>query len=330
MRWMERAQAPLALVAIACGVLLGAAFPGARAWEGWLTPAIAALLTATFLGVPLIELRRGLRDPRFLGTLLGMNFLIVPLVVFGVTRLLVGDDALVFGVLLVLLTPCVDYVIVFAGLGGGDAARLIAATPLLLLAQLLLLPGYLTLFLGREAAGLIDPGPLAWAFVWVILMPLLLALLVQWGSRRLRLARSFAAAGSVAMVPLLLLVLGLVFATQTHRIIGEWPAVLGLVPLYMGFFLVMVLLAVPVSRIVGLSAAAARSVALSGATRNSLVVLPLALAAPPALGLAATAVVTQTLVELICLVLSTRSLPRLFPEANPPRGGGARPATNAG
>ena len=37
------------------------------------------------------------------------------------------EPALLFGVLLVLLTPCIDYVIVFSGLAGGASDRLLAA-----------------------------------------------------------------------------------------------------------------------------------------------------------------------------------------------------------
>ena len=48
----------------------------------------------------------------------------------------------------------------------------------------------------------------------------------------------------------------------------------------------------------------------SGATRNSLVVLPLALAMPAPL--APAAVVAQTLVELIGMVVLVRVLPRLL------------------
>ena len=52
----------------------------------------------------------------------------------------------------------------------------------------------------------------------------------------------------------------------------------------------------------------------TGATRNSLVVLPLALALPASLALAPLVVVTQTLVELIGMVVFVRLIPRLLPE----------------
>jgi len=51
----------------------------------------------------------------------------------------------------------------------------------------------------------------------------------------------------------------------------------------------------------------------SGTTRNSLVVLPLALALPASMSLAPVVVVTQTLVELVGMVVLVRVVPRLVP-----------------
>ena len=51
--------------------------------------------------------------------------------------------------------------------------------------------------------------------------------------------------------------------------------------------------------------AAARAVIFSGATRNSLVVLPLALVLPDHLALAALVIMTQTLVELVGMVFTS-------------------------
>ncbi|MBM7501191.1 ACR3 family arsenite efflux pump ArsB [Brachybacterium muris] len=56
-----------------------------------------------------------------------------------------------------------------------------------------------------------------------------------------------------------------------------------------------------------------RAVMFSVATRNSLVVLPLALALPDALAITPLAVVTQTLVELIAMVILVRIVPAVVP-----------------
>ncbi len=61
-----------------------------------------------------------------------------------------------------------------------------------------------------------------------------------------------------------------------------------------------------------LPASTARSVAFSSSTRNSLVVLPLALALPEEIrGLAAAAVITQTLIELVSELIYIRAIPAL-------------------
>ena len=100
-----------------------------------------------------------------------------------------------------------------------------------------------------------------------------------------------------------------VVASQTPRVLDAGASLLPLVPVYVAFLVlaVGVGIAVESSR---LETASARAVTFSGATRNSLVVLPLALAMPSPLVTAA--VVTQTLVELLGMVVLVRVLPRLL------------------
>jgi ACR3 family arsenite efflux pump ArsB len=65
------------------------------------------------------------------------------------------------------------------------------------------------------------------------------------------------------------------------------------------------------SKAAHLDAPGARAVVFSGVTRNSLVVLPLVLALPAEFALAPLVVVTQTIVELVIMVLCVRIVPRL-------------------
>lgn len=76
------------------------------------------------------------------------------------------------GMLLVLLTPCIDYVVTFVHLGRADARALLAAAPALLGAQMLLLPVYLGVFLDGQGAALVQWEPFVRAFVWLIALPL--------------------------------------------------------------------------------------------------------------------------------------------------------------
>lgn len=302
------------LVAIAAAVLVGWTVPGAPALAPAITPVLGLLLFATFLAVPFAALGRAFADLRFLAALLVVNFVVVPVVVLGLSRPVAGHEALLLGVLLVLLAPCVDYVIVFTGLAGGAADRLLAAAPLLMLAQMLLLPIYLLIFLGPDGVAVVEVGPFVRAFLLLIVVPLSAAALVQLLAKRRRSGRVIERSMLNLMVPLMMATLFTVVASQAGAVGAAGPQLLMLVPIYVAFLVIMVFVGLLVGRVFRLDLPATRALAFSGATRNSLVVLPLALALPPALALAPVVVVTQTLVELVGMVALVRILPRITRE----------------
>lgn len=309
----ERRQAACYLGAIAAAVVAGVIGPQVFSSLSWLvTPLLGLLLFVTFLQVPVAELASALRNGRFLVAVVLVNFVVVPLVVALLFPLLPSDRAVQVGVLLVLLCPCVDYVIVFSGLAGGDGRKLLAATPVLLILQMALLPFYLWAFLRPELAEAVDVRPFVEAFGALIVVPLLLAWAVQWWSRRARPGRRLSDGATTMMVPLMMLVLFVVAASQVPQLDGRLSRFGAVVGVYAVFAAAMVPLGIAVGRALGLGTPERRAVLFSGVTRNSLVVLPLALALPDALAATAAAVVVlQTLVELVTMVLLVRLVPRL-------------------
>ncbi|WP_239934873.1 arsenic resistance protein [Streptomyces sp. CBG31] len=311
---MEVHQVAVYVGAMVAGALVGWAAPGlAPGLEHAVNPVLGALLFVTFLQVPSAELFRSLRDGRFLAAVLVVNFVVVPLVVAAMFVLLPADQAVRIGVLLVLLCPCIDYVIVFSGLAGGSSRRLLAATPLLLVAQMVLLPGFLYLFMGAELAEVVEVGPFVEAFLILIVIPLALAWTVQgWAARRPAGRRAADAAGTT-MVPLMAATLLTVVASQVPKIGDSLGDVAAVVPFYAAFLVVMAFAGLAVARLFRLGTPAGRAVVFTGATRNSLVVLPLALALPDRFAAAGAVVVTQTLVEVVGMVVYVRLVPRLVP-----------------
>ncbi|ALM40853.1 arsenic resistance protein [Streptomyces sp. FR-008] len=311
---MEVHQVAVYVGAMVAGALVGWAAPGlAPGLEHAVNPVLGALLFVTFLQVPSAELFRSLRDGRFLAAVLVVNFVVVPLVVAAMFVLLPADQAVRIGVLLVLLCPCIDYVIVFSGLAGGSSRRLLAATPLLLVAQMVLLPGFLYLFMGAELAEVVEVGPFVEAFLVLIVIPLALAWTVQgWAARRPAGRRAADAAGTT-MVPLMAATLLTVVASQVPKIGDSLGDVAAVVPFYAAFLVVMAFAGLAVARLFRLGTPAGRAVVFTGATRNSLVVLPLALALPDRFAAAGAVVVTQTLVEVVGMVVYVRLVPRLLP-----------------
>nr|WP_281381770.1 bile acid:sodium symporter [Conexibacter arvalis] len=296
--------------------MIGAAAPAAEgAFEAAIYPVLGALLYVTFLQVPFDRLREALRDRRFLLAALGSNFVIVPPVAFLLSRFAPGGTAVEVGVLMVLLTPCIDYVIVFTRLAGGSERRLLAAAPLLMLAQMVLLPAFLYLFVGPDLADVIDPVPFVEAFLVLIVLPLALAWATELWAARGGLGTRVRAAADLTPVALMALTLLVVVASQWPRVQDDLGDVAGVVPIYVAFLIVMAAVGVALGRRLRFDAGAARALVFTGATRNSLVVLPLALALGDRYALAAAVVVTQTLVEVLGMVAYVRVVPLLVPDA---------------
>lgn len=311
-RFMERFQIPLYLAALSVGALAGWWAPGLGGLAApAVTPVLAALLYVTFLGIPLRRVGEGLRDLRFMACLVIVNFAVVPVIVFALIRAFSIEGPMLIGVLLVLLTPCIDYVIVFSGLAGAANDRLLAASPVLLVLQMLTLPLYLWSFLAPDVAVAVHWGTFAQALAVVIVIPLVAAAVTQWAAARSPVARRWGRLAGGAMVPLMMLTLATVVASQIALVGSRAQALLPLVPVYVSFAALMTALGWAAGRLAGLRVRERRAVLFSGVTRNSLVVLPLALAAPDGTVLAPLAVLTQTLVELLVMLALVGLVPRL-------------------
>lgn len=278
--WLEANQIAVYFAAIALGVLSAFSIPVVRKLEWSINPALALLLFATFLQVPLSDLPKSFLNKRFLLCLLIVNFAVMPLIVAALVTFLPADPMLRLGVLLVLLTPCIDYVVTFTHLGRGDAKLLLAATPLLLILQMLLLPLYLGIFLGPTAARLVEPGPFFDAFIWLIAAPLALAGIVQAGTTQCAGVARFSTVLGLLAVPATALVLFLVLASVTPRVGEASAAALAALPIYLAYAVIAPLCGWLAACAGRLDPPAARAVAFSAATRNSLVVLPFAFAGP--------------------------------------------------
>lgn len=312
---LETRQVAIYFAAVLLAGFMAWQWPASKAMASAIDPLLAFMLFVTFLQVPLIELRRAWSNIRFLGALLVANFVLVPTLVAALLPWIPQDPLLRVGVLLVLLTPCIDYVVTFAHLGKADARPLLAATPLLLAAQMVLLPIYLSIFMGEAAVGLVSWEPFLHAFVWLIFVPLSLAAICQaWAAR--------SAAGGYAVgwfgllpVPATAIVLFVVVASVAPQLSPALASVRQVVGIYVMFAIAAPILGWSAARMCRLPSDQGRAVAFSAATRNSLVVLPLGMAIPGAVPWVPAVILAQTLVELVSELVYVKVAPRLSTRA---------------
>lgn len=266
-----------------------------------------------FAQIPFLHLRESLSNKKFMSALLLTNFILVPIVVWSLIQLFPQTTPVLVGVYLVLLTPCIDYVIVFTQLGRGNEKLMLAATPILFVVQIIFLPLYLWLFIGEEAASIVKVGPFVEAFLTLIVLPLFLAILTQvWAKHRPK-GNSLLQATAWWPVPFMALALMVVVASQIEKVYTDFNAIIHVIPIYALFLIIMPIIARFMAMLFNLDIGAGRALIFSSGTRNSLVVLPLAMALPDEWAtIAAAVIVTQTIIELVGELIYIRVVPRLI------------------
>ncbi|MFB5676870.1 arsenic resistance protein [Paenibacillus terreus] len=311
---LEQKQIGVYAAALIVGGIAGLVSPRAG---GFLEPLvsfmIAVLLFSMFCQIPFLKLREALSNGRFIGALLLVNFILVPLLVFLLIKVFPQPGPVLIGVCLVLLTPCIDYVIVFTQLGKGNEKLILASTPLLFVVQMIMLPFYLWLFIGTEASQIVRMGPFIEAFVYLIIVPLLFALAFQFLAKKS--ARGFKILDFTAWlpVPLMALVLFLVVGSQIDRVVKDFNVIIAVIPIYVLFHIVSPVIARTIAFIFRIGPSDGRALIFSAGTRNSLVVLPLALTLPGEMAaIAASVIVTQTVIELIAELFYINFVPNLI------------------
>jgi|SRR5690625_627013 len=104
-----------------------------------------------------------------------------------------------------------------------------------------------------------------------------------------------------------------VVASQIGKLSPHIDLILKVIPIYIAFMIIMPVISRFIARLFGLDIQSGRALIFSGATRNSLVVLPLALALPDGVStLVAALIVTQTIVELMGSLIYIRLIPNLL------------------
>lgn len=318
---LEKYQVFVYLAAIGCGLLIGILWPNRiGALEATLWPLLALMLYVTFTQVPLAHLRQAFSDIRFGTAAVVGNFLAIPGIVWGLMFLVPDEPAVRLGVLLVLLVPCTDWFITFTHLGGGDTKHAITFSPISLLLQIILLPFYLWLFLGETFVLTVARQEMFAAFVGFILLPLLGALLTEKWVESSQHPDHLLERLAWLPVPLLALVVLVIAATQVNLVVASIALLGQLLLIFVGFLFAAGLTARLLSGFFRLPPSQGRVLAFSLGTRNSFVVLPLALALPSSFEVTVVAIVFQSLVELLGMVAYLWWVPRrLFP----------KPASNA-
>jgi ACR3 family arsenite efflux pump ArsB len=283
-----------------------------------ITPLLMGMLYAAFLPIPLRHLGGAFRNYRVTISSLAINFVWTPLLAWELGVLFLRDAPdLRVGLLMLMVTPCTDWYLLFTGIAKGNVGLATALLPLNFILQMVLLPFYLALFAQSEVS--LDFNVLINKIAIVLLIPMGLALLSRYAIGRLKgpiwLHQKLP---QVAMVQLLCLNLSIVsiFAAEGATVLQQPDLVLRLLLPIGLFFIINFLLSQLIGRAIKLAYSEVACLTCTTLARNSPVALAVAAAAFGDRPLIALTLVIGPLIELPIMALVTQLLWRLRPQTS--------------
>lgn len=311
MNSINKFQTAIIGIAVVAGLLAGQNEIIKAYAEYLIVPFLMIMLLGLFISIPVKDLLKSFSNLKFSFASIGINFIWTPLFAYSLGYVLLQNElSLWIGFVMLMVTPCTDWYLIFTGTAKGNTALSASVLPLNLILQVVLLPVYLLLFFGKTSS--VNPAILLESIVLVLLVPFILAQTVKYiaGKRKQtdfvdkRLSPFFAG----SQIIFLGLAIAAMFASQGEYLTNNLSVVLTLfIPLLL-FFTVNFFVSRMVSSFLKFNYADSASLNLTTLARNSPIALAIAVTAFPNDPLVALALVIGPLIELPVLALVSQVL----------------------
>lgn len=322
MTLFEKTQSFLILAALFVGLALGQVPVIAENAVHFIKPLLMLMLTGVFLHVPLRDFGAAFQFRKVTSANLVINFAWAPLFAWVLGGLFLSDHpALWVGLIMLMVTPCTDWYLVFTGISKGNLPLSTAMLPVNLVLQLLLLPVYILFLAG--AVFPIDLRLVLESVVLVLVVPFVAANAIRYLALRYQseswLEQKVLPTAQATQIALLALAIVAVFASEGQAILERPQVVLLLLLPVLLFFIGNLAIAFMVSRLLKSSYENFASLSYLTVARNSPISLAIAVVAFPDEPLVALTLVIGPLIELpvlagISQVLLSIKRMGLFPQ----------------
>lgn len=174
MNLIGKLQPVIIITAAFLGLLLGAVTPLGSVSSSMIEVFLMMLLYILFLSIDLKQIKKSFTNIRFTLSAVIINFVFTPLFGYLLGKVFFpGSLDIRIGLLMLLVTPCTDWYLVFTGLSKGNVELGMSILPLNLILQIVLLPVYLLVLIGSEVT--MDVGSLVSSVAMVLVIPFVLA-----------------------------------------------------------------------------------------------------------------------------------------------------------
>ncbi|WP_100398129.1 arsenic resistance protein [Bacillus sp. FJAT-44742] len=308
MNLFEKLYTLIIFLAVLIGIGIGQVELIRNNAESFIVPLLVAMLYITFLQIPMEELKKAFKNIRFTYTSVIINFVWTPILAWLLAMVFLGDNpALFLGFIMLIVTPCTDWYLIFTGAAKGNVALSTAILPLNLILQVILLPVYLLIFGGTT--GVIKLSFLIESILVVLFMPLVLSLLTKMFLRNKQQVRDNLIS-NLSVLPIIFLSLAIVamFASQGQLLLNNLDIMWKIIIPILLFFIVNFFVAQRIGKVMRFSNSDRASLSLTTLARNSPIALAIAMTAFPDQPLIALTLVIGPLLELPILAIITQLL----------------------
>ncbi|WNY27782.1 arsenic resistance protein [Methanolapillus ohkumae] len=320
MNFLNQFRTVIILVSIFIGVFLGQSeLVGANA-SMLVEPFLMIMLFGVFLQIDLGSLGKAFKNVKFASTAVIFNFVWTPLFAWFLADLfLTGSPDLQVGFLMLMVTPCTDWYIIFTGAAKGNVSLGAAQLPINLILQIALLPVYLYVFAGSVVE--IDMLTLVKSIVIVLLIPFVAATIfrklfvLKWGTEKFE-NKILIHNDNMQFLFLNLAIIAM-FASQGELLLKNPGLLLQMLVPVLIFFAATFLLGQVVGRTLQMNYEDTAALNLTTLARNSPLSLAIAVSAFPESPLIALALVIGPLIELPVLVVISQILLKIRPGYKP-------------
>lgn len=147
MNSINRYQSLIIALAVITGLLAGQVETVASVARYVIVPFLMLMLFGLFLNIPINDLLKSFSNLKFFSANLAINFLWTPVFAWVLGYLFLQDHlSLWIGFVMLMITPCTDWYLIFTGIAKGNTTLSASVLPLNLILQVILLPVFLLLF----------------------------------------------------------------------------------------------------------------------------------------------------------------------------------------
>ncbi len=310
MNLIGKLQPVIIITAALLGLLLGAVTPFGSVSSSLIEVFLMLLLYILFLSIDLKQIKKSFTNIRFTLSAVIINFVFTPLFGYLLGKIFFpGSLDIRIGLLMLLVTPCTDWYLVFTGLSRGNVELGMSILPLNLVLQIVLLPVYLLVLIGSEVT--MDVGSLVSSVAMVLVIPFVLAYITKLMTKNSEKFKNFLSEqGDNLQLLFLCLAVVVMFASEGKNLLDN-PLLLAqmFIPLLI-FFAVLFFAAQIVGRLMNFPKKDTVALNMTTLARNSPLSLAIAVVTFPAQPLVSLALVIGPLIELPVLSVISGILKR--------------------